>query len=151
MDTYNFSRSVSEALKLSFDINTAISDQELRKSLESIEHQTIPAPHSPETRKAISEACMGRIPSNKGIPNPAARERMIKNNPMHNLYSVRKMSSTKTGKEASNKIKTTFEWNCKWCNETHINYDTVKNRKAANFCGKSCAASYSNTHRYRCV
>lgn len=147
MDTYKFSRSISETLNISF---YSISDQELKDAVETANHQNVPSPHSLEIRKAISEACMGRIPWNKGIPNPAACERMSKNNPMFNKDSVRKMSKLKIGKEPSNKVKTFFDWNCKWCNEIHTDFDTVKKRKAANFCNKSCAASYSNTHRYRC-
>lgn len=150
MNTYKFSRSVANALNITFNPNLDVSDQELQKTLEISEHSSVPAPQSSETRKAISEACMGRIPPNKGIPNPVARERMIKNNPMFNIYSVRKMAQSKMGKEPSNKIKSTFDWDCKWCNKSHTDCDTVKKRKAANFCGKSCAASYSNTHRYRC-
>ena len=150
MNTYNFSRSISDTLNISFDIESDISDQEFQKIFETSDHQNISAPHSPETRKAISDACMGRIPWNKNRPDPATRERMIKNNPMFNVYSVHKMSQSKIGREPSNRIKTTFDWNCKLCKKTHTNYDTSNNKKAANFCNKSCAASYSNTHRYRC-
>ena len=145
MPTYNFAQSISSALDTPFH---SMSDQELDVAVNTANHQNVPAPHPPEIRKAISEACMGRIPSNKGISNPDARERMKKNNPMFDPLLVRKMSLSKTGKQAHNKILNTFEWNCKQCNKFHVDRDTMKKRKAANFCNKSCAVSFSNTRRW---
>jgi hypothetical protein len=145
MLTYNFAQSISNALDIPFH---SISDQELEAVVKTADHQNVPAPHSPEIRKAISDACMGRIPYNKGIPNPEASERMKKNNPMFNPLLVRKMALSKTGKQAHNKILNMFEWNCKQCNKLHVDRDTIKKRKAANFCNKSCAASFSNSRRW---
>lgn len=76
-------------------------------------------------------------------------DRMKKNNPMKNPEIAKKVADKNRGKPSKNKILKIFTWYCEWCGKEHIDRDTVKNRKHARFCGKSCAASYSNTHRYR--
>jgi hypothetical protein len=146
--TYKFCESVSNALNVIFV--PTISDQELDEIISTSDHQNVPSPQSAEIRQAISEACKGRVPWNKGKTDPSAREHMKLNNPMFDPECILKMANSKRGVQAHNKITTTFKWSCKHCNKSHVDYDTIKKRKAANFCGKSCAASYSNARRYRC-
>ena len=115
---------------------------------------------SPETRKKISDATKGRTAHNKGKSNPEQKERFLSNNPMKNPEISKKVADKLKGRytlnkdlqtqiEPYNKIKETFIWHCKQCGKEHIDRDTVKNRKAANFCNKSCAASYSNSRRWK--
>lgn len=115
---------------------------------------------SEESKRKISESTKGRTAHNKGKPNPSQKEKMLQNNPMKNPEIAKKVSEKlknrftwnkdlQTGIEPHNKIKDTFIWHCKQCGKEHIDRDTVKNRKAANFCNKSCAASYSNSRRYK--
>jgi hypothetical protein len=94
------------------------------------------------------EGRSGSTPYNKGIPNPQQRERFLTNNPMKNPEIAKKVAEKNRGVEPSNKILTTFTWHCKQCGKEHIDRDTANNRKAAHFCNKSCAASYSNSRRY---
>lgn len=86
---------------------------------------------------------------NHGIPNPNMSKRMLANNPMKDPNVAKKSGESKRGKSAKNKITETFNWNCKWCDKLHTSTKTVKNIASANFCNKSCAASFSNTYRYK--
>lgn len=104
---------------------------------------------SEESKRKISESTKGRIAHNKGKSNPAQKERLLFNNPMKNPEIAKKVADKNRGKPSKNKILQTFTWHCEWCGKEHIDRDTAKNRKHARFCGKSCAASCSNTHRYR--
>jgi hypothetical protein len=102
------------------------------------------------------EGVSGRPAHNKGKPNPQQKERWLTNNPMKNPSISKKVAEKNRGRkgigtpgiEPYNKIHSTFTWYCKQCGKEHIDRDTVKKRKAANFCNKSCAASYSNVRRY---
>ena len=105
------------------------------------------SPKSASTREKIRQKALGRPSSNKGIPNPGARERMKKNNPMKNPEIAAKVSAYLKGRISPCKITQKFTWNCKWCQKMHEDFDTVKKRKYANFCNKSCAASFSNVKR----
>lgn len=89
----------------------------------------------------------GTIPThNKGKPNPKQKELFLTNNPMKNPEIAQKVRSANLGKEANNKIKATYIKTCKNCNKEEIKFDTVHNRLNV-FCGKSCAASWSNRNR----
>jgi hypothetical protein len=105
------------------------------------------SPKSSSTREKIRQKALGRPAPNKGIPNPKASEMMLKNNPMKKPEVAAKCSASLKGKPSPHKIIKKFTWNCKWCQKTHEDFDTIKKRKAANFCNKSCAASFSNTKR----
>jgi hypothetical protein len=85
---------------------------------------------------------------NKGVPNPEQSLRLLNNNPMKNPATAKKVADKNRGRTPSSKILSTFNWFCKQCGKEHIDRDTAKNRKAANFCNKSCAASHSNARRY---
>lgn len=105
-------------------------------------------PHTEETRKKISKATTGRKAHNKGKPNLAAKKRMLENNPMH-MPGVAKAVARKraaNGWEPSNKITKTFTHRCEECGreEEQIAYKKSMEKR---FCGKSCAASYSNKRR----
>ena len=102
--------------------------------------------HTEETKRRLAELRRGKSPSNKGIPNPQASVRMKIRNPMHDPIIAKKVGNSKRGKIAHNRITETESWNCKWCGKTHTTIARKTKRKAL-FCGKSCAASYSNTHR----
>jgi len=97
------------------------------------------------------EGRSGSTPYNKGIPNPQQKRRFLTNNPMKNPEIAKKVAEKNRGKTPSTKILTTFTWYCKQCGKEHIDRDTANNRKAAHFCNKSCAASYSNSHRWKKV
>jgi hypothetical protein len=103
---------------------------------------------SKKVRKRLSELRLGRPAHNKGIPNPEQKERWLKNNPMRNPEIAKKVAEKNRGKESPQKIQDTFKWYCKQCGKEHIDRNTAKKRKAANFCNKSCAASFSNARRY---
>lgn len=158
--TFKISRAISEALDIPFVEILSCSDKKLSKHA-SLFDNYVPyggggkdqlnghygKKHSKESKELMRRKALGRIPYNKGVPNHKQRDRMFKNNPMKNPKISQKVAFKNKGRIPVNKIKETFDWNCKWCNKTHTNFNTYKNRKLI-FCGKSCAASYSNTHRY---
>lgn len=159
--TYYISKNLCDLFKIPFQENPNLSDQTLNEPPEfigdyrpyggggsGIKNGHYGCKHSLETRKILSEKAKGRVAPNKGIPNPKQKEKMTFNNPMKNPEVAAKVSLSKTGKPSPNKINKTFTWYCKWCNKEHTDRDIVKKRKAANFCNKSCAASFSNTNRY---
>jgi hypothetical protein len=159
--TYQISRSISESLGISFTEIPELSDQMI-DSHQSDDHFANYATrgggaagsknghygckHTEETKQVLREMRLGKAPSNKGIPNPECSERMKKNNPMFNMDARERMRQSKIGKEPSNKIKHTIEFDCKWCGKSHTVIARKKNVKS--FCNKSCASSYSNTYRY---
>ena len=102
--------------------------------------------HTDEAKRLISESRLGKPAYNKNKPNPEQSVRMKQKNPMKDPEIAKKVGLSKRGKEASNKIKTTMKYHCKWCGKSHTVIAKKKNIKS--FCGKSCAASYSNTYRY---
>lgn len=160
MYTYDFSKSISQILNVDFIENPSLSDQELSKNTQ-IFHENYRTygggaagsknghygcKHTIETRKKLSMMAMGRPAYNKEIPNPRQKERWLHNNPMKNPEIAKKVSEKKKGKPSKNKITKTYTWICSWCKKENESFDTYKNRKK-HFCDKSCAASYSNTHR----
>lgn len=147
MYTYIFCKKLSNVLGITFIEVPELSDQIL--SIKPIHNlDSVPAPMSLEVREAISRSRMGQSPPNKGISNPKQSERFKLNNPMFNLESKEKMRQSKIGKVPHNKITKIVEYSCKWCGKIHTRLDNYKSKRS--FCNKSCAASYSNTHRYRC-
>lgn len=156
--TFHFSKSFSKTLGITFEEKPEFSDQ----FLSDVNYLTTTTPygggasgsknghygcrHSDETRQLLREKALGRPAPNKGVPNPAQSERFRCNNPMKNDLSREKMRQSKIGKEPSNKIRTTIDFSCKWCGKTHTRL--AKKKAQRSFCGKSCAASYSNTYRY---
>ncbi len=148
--TYRFSKSLAEALNIDFLEVSELSDQ----NLSEIDHSqfiSVPAPHSEETRQAISQSRMGISPSNKGVPNPAQKERFLKNNPMKDPAVAAKVAASKKGKPSPFKITRTFCWSCAWCRKEHTALDNKSNKRKKRqkvFCDKSCAASFSNSNRY---
>lgn len=105
-------------------------------------------PHTPETRKKISEAVTGRKAHNKGKPNLVAKERMLTNNPMKNPEVAKRVAKVRAenGWVPHNKITETFIHKCVECGreEEQIAH---KNNMSKRFCGKSCAASFSNRRK----
>lgn len=75
-----------------------------------------------------------------------SREIMLTNNPMKNPKVVEKVAAKNRGKVPSNKIQQTYTKICKECEREEIKPDTAHNRLNI-FCGKSCAASWSNRNR----
>ena len=156
--TYHFSRSLAESLGIPFTETSKLSDQTLSGG--ELFDNYVPyggggagsknghygCKHTEETKQVLREKRLGKPPSNKGIPNPEQSERWKKNNPMSNLDVRERMRQSKIGKEPSNKIIQTIDFSCKWCGKSHTVVAKKKNIKT--FCGKSCAASYSNTNRY---
>lgn len=149
--SFNFSTHLSESLGISFDAKSELSDQSINQlpvDCSTLKGYKMPA----EFGLAISEACKGRVANNKGKPNPKQRDRLLQNNPMKNPEIAAKVSRSKKGISSPFKITSTFEWTCSWCSKNHLSYDNYdnKNKKRLKvFCDKSCAASYSNSNRYR--
>ena len=54
---------------------------------------------------------------------------------------------TTKGREPHNKVKTTFDFTCEFCNKSEIRRDLVTQRKRKTCGSKSCAAKW--THKYR--
>jgi hypothetical protein len=107
--------------------------------------------HTSKTKIKISKKHKGRVAHNKGVPNPAQRERMLQDNPMKNPKIAAKVAAKLVGKPSPFKTQKTFNWTCSWCKTEHTSLDNSDNRSKKQdkvFCNKSCAASYSNTHRY---
>ena len=104
------------------------------------------SPHTQETREKIRQAALGRPSPMKGKPNKSASKRMLENNPMKNPIIAKKVADKNRGKSSGNKIHNTFINECEWCKKGKEMRNTAKNR-TKRFCNKSCAASYSNTHR----
>lgn len=59
--------------------------------------------HTDEAKEKIRQKALGRIPYNKGIPNPDQRNRMILSNPMKRSDVVKKVSLKLRGRVAHNK------------------------------------------------
>jgi hypothetical protein len=148
--SFNFSTLLSETLGISFEKVPELSDQNINLMPDDcgkLKGYKMPI----EFGIAISEACKGRTANNKGKPNPAQKERFLKNNPMKNPEIAAKVSSSKKGKPSPFKTTKTFTWSCSWCEKGHIsldNHDNKSKKRPKVFCNKSCAASYSNTYRY---
>lgn len=99
-----------------------------------------------EFSKVVSKFMTGRTAWNKGIKNPDASKRMIERNPMKNPKVAAKVTAKNKGRISSNKILKVFIWSCMQCKKTEERRDTVKNHRKE-FCNKSCAATWGNTHR----
>ena len=105
------------------------------------------SPCSIETRKKISESCIGKVPWNIGLPNEVARERFLNNNPMHNPAIAEKVGLSLHGKPSWNKGKGRIVMVELICQECHSTFLTKSNYLSRKYCGKSCAASVSNRNR----
>lgn len=102
------------------------------------------SPHTVETRQKISLAAKGRVPPNKGKPNPSAAERMRNNNPMKDKTISQKVARKLRGRPSNNRVPCiTLE--CAECRTSFLVKPKNRNRV---FCGKSCAAAYINKIRW---
>lgn len=90
-----------------------------------------------QVSKAISEATKGRIPWNKGKPNPAQSKRWKENNPNKGGKGGKPF---KKGNIPHNK-RPFYKKSCYVCGEE---FETNYNKLA---CSRSCAATYSNHKR----
>lgn len=92
----------------------------------------------PEVAKKISESCKGRTAHNKGKPNPAASERMKKNNP----NADGRYGGFEKGRRPHNKKKPVYK-HCMTCWEL---FRITRDKKST--CSKSCAGTFSNHKRH---
>lgn len=157
MNTYNFSKPLSEALNTPF---FPISDQEIKESFLLQEHEIVPGTLHPDICKAISEACKGRPAHNKGKPNPIAREYMLSNNPMKNPVIIIKQIETrrknhswvdhegmfKKGHKPNNYVDEIRTFSCETCGTQHT-VRNIRDNKTRRFCNRSCQATFSNRNR----
>lgn len=99
------------------------------------------SPHTLETRRKISIATTGRQAWNIGVPNAAARQRMVSNNPMRRPEVAAKKSASSKGQVAWNKRTETLI--CEHCKTQKIltghQIGPVGGKRRKRFCGKSCA------------
>lgn len=159
--TYHFSRSLADYLGITFTEIPELSDQmiDLHQPDDHFSNYATRGggaagsknghygcKHSEETKQILREKRLGKVPSNKGIPNPKQSERWKENNPMSNPEARERMRQSKIGKESSLKITRMTEYSCRWCGKSHT--VVAKKKNIRSFCDKSCAASYSNTNRY---
>lgn len=118
--TFDFSNKLSSLLGLESSQNPNLSDQLLDVIPDGFENYRTyggggsghknghyGCKHSDEAKRLISQSKIGKPAHNKGKPNPVARERMLKNNPMKNPEVAKKASERMKGSTPWNKgIKT---------------------------------------------
>ena len=171
--TYQFSKSLAESLGISHTETINLSDQILSESAELFDNYVpygggakgsknghFGLKHTEEAKEKMRQKALGRPAPNKGIANPAQKERFIKNNPMKNPEIASKVVETrrknhswvshegcfKKGQKPHNYIDEMRTFYCDTCNKENV-VRNVRDGKTRRFCNRSCQATFTNKNR----